>query len=51
MSERAFYASSAAALFLRSDEGSLCFLRAEGTGCHDFIFLAFGSFSLHEQRK
>jgi len=46
MFERAFYASSAAALFLGSDEGSLCFLQAEGTGC-----ISFGSFSLYKQRK
>jgi len=46
MSERVFYASSAAALFLRSDEGSPCLLRAEGTGC-----ISFGSFSLYKQRK
>jgi len=46
MSERGFYASSAAALFLMSDEGSLCCLQAEGTGR-----VSFGSFSLHEQRK
>jgi len=46
MFERAVYASSAAALFLMSDEGSPCFLWAEGSGC-----VSFGSFSFAQAKK
>jgi len=46
MFESVVYASSAAALFLRSDEGSPCFLWAEGAGR-----VSFGSFSLARAKK